>query len=632
LVRFVALVPALALARLARLARVVRFVPLVPALALARLARPARVVRFVPLVPALALAGLAVASAPTAGAAPGSAPVGVSAGPGGQGVLVARADGRVHATAPAVHHGDLAGVRLNAPVVGVAVTPTGGGYWLLAADGGVFAFGDAAFWGSTGGLRLNAPVVAMAATPTGGGYWLLAADGGVFAFGDAGFFGSMGGVRLNRPVTGMTPSPSGNGYRLVAADGGVFSFGDAPFHGSTGANPSPSPVVAMAPSPGNAGYWLVRADGSVVAFGSAAHHGHHPGRQAVDIASHPGRDGYVVLYADGSTSRHGALGGPATPAPTPPSAPTGVDPAAWLVNEPFRGQAGYPAFRTFCTFSHLAYADPIVSPGNPRFMHLHMFFGNTGADHNSTFHSLRTSGDGTCDGGPLNRTAYWMPAVFDGGQVVVPSLFEVYYKAENAPRDGAGRPIVRPYPDGLRVIGGSLLDGSTTNAGRTWGWTCDHNRWFSGSTATIPQCPAGGRLTVWARMPYCWDGRNLDSADHRSHLVYGVHHTWGPCPPSHPIHLPEATQFAHFDNVAPGHQHWYLSSDRMGVSRPNGSTFHADWFGAWEPAIQQRWVTACLQGVRSVHHGNLCDGQSLRRMQHYPGPHRLGGWTPMPHH
>jgi hypothetical protein len=315
-----------------------------------------------------------------------------------------------------------------------------------------------------------------------------------------------------------------------------------------------------------------------------------------------------------------------------PNVPSNFDTSRWLVNTADTGSGGYPAFRTFCQFSHLAYADPIVAPGNARFPHLHMFWGNTGANAHSTYESLRSTGHGTCDGGPLNRSAYWMPAIFDGAnQVVVPSSFELYYKVENAPLGGKG---VRQYPNGLRMIAGARLDGVPVDpsaaradgGGLTWGWQCGDG----GSSATIPECGAGQRLTAWVRFPYCWDGKNLNSADHRSHLRYGTNNTWGPCPWTHPFHLPELKEQAHFDNVPGGTSSWYASSDRMHHARPNGSTLHADWFGAWDNAVQDRFFRACLLGNRSASNGVLCDGQQLKQVPRYSGPTRLGGWNPTP--
>ncbi len=299
--------------------------------------------------------------------------------------------------------------------------------------------------------------------------------------------------------------------------------------------------------------------------------------------------------------------------------PNDVEESEWLIRAWEQHlSSGYPAFRMFCSFSHLAHHDPIVDPGNEHFMHLHMFFGNTAVDQDSTYQSLRATGDSTCDGGRLNRTAYWMPAVFDGADdVVVPSGFELYYKAENAD-DPRG---IIAKPNGLRMIAGAPDT-------RVFRWTCGGI-----SSTTIPDCPTGSRLTVSVRFPYCWDGRNLDSRDHRSHMAYGTNNTWGPCPASHPVHLPELTEFAHFDDVADT-SNWHLSSDRMDPARPepNGSTMHADWFGAWDDRTQERWVDNCLKGLRNASNGNLCDGTQLRPHDPFRGPARIGGFSPTSHH
>jgi hypothetical protein len=114
-------------------------------------------------------------------------------------------------------------------------------------------------------------------------------------------------------------------------------------------------------------------------------------------------------------------------------------------------------------------------------------------------------------------------------------------------------------------------------------------------------------------------------------MAYGTNHTWGGCPSSHPIHLPELTEMMHFESPS-GSGQWYLSSDRMNPSNPapNGSTLHADWFGAWDNGIQDRWVTHCIRGMRSASNGNLCDGQQLRPAAPYTGPSRISGWRPVP--
>src|SRR5690606_20117373 len=93
------------------------------------------------------------------------------------------------------------------------------------------------------------------------------------------------------------------------------------------------------------------------------------------------------------------------------------------------------AFRFICNIGHISYDDPVAYPGQPDKAHLHMFFGNTATDAHSDYASLRASGEGTCQGGALNRSAYWIPALLtqaEGGQVVVPDSVTLYYKRRPA--------------------------------------------------------------------------------------------------------------------------------------------------------------------------------------------------------
>lgn len=62
------------------------------------------------------------------------------------------------------------------------------------------------------------------------------------------------------------------------------------------------------------------------------------------------------------------------------------------------------AFRTECTLSHTSKNEPIVYPDHKDAAHLHHFFGNTAVDEN--FSNAETTGNSTCQGGTLNRTAY----------------------------------------------------------------------------------------------------------------------------------------------------------------------------------------------------------------------------------
>lgn len=277
-----------------------------------------------------------------------------------------------------------------------------------------------------------------------------------------------------------------------------------------------------------------------------------------------------------------------------------------------------------CGHSHLAYDDPIIYPGGFGASHLHNFLGNTATNANSTYQSLRSSGSGSCFGGPLDRTGYWIPAMHNGGgQVVIPYFFEVYYLG-NGSREEIQR--IQTLPNGLRMIAGFDMAAPSPLLAD---WEClgpDGER-VGSITRTIPtNCAAGSLVRGSIRFPMCWDGRNVDSANHRSHMAYGTGGggfvtAQGACPATHPIHLPEIKLFANYR--ADGNtQNWYLASDRMpGMTHPNGSTFHADWFGAWDNQVQETWTQECIREMRACVFGELGDGTRLRDYRgDYSGP------------
>ena len=56
-------------------------------------------------------------------------------------------------------------------------------------------------------------------------------------------------------------------------------------------------------------------------------------------------------------------------------------------------------------------------------------------------------------------------------------------------------------------------------------------------------CPGGIRSTII--FPQCWDGKNLDSPDHQSHMFNTIKMDGftnaPPCPASHPVRMPQVT-------------------------------------------------------------------------------------------
>ena len=55
-------------------------------------------------------------------------------------------------------------------------------------------------------------------------------------------------------------------------------------------------------------------------------------------------------------------------------------------------------------------------------------------------------------------------------------------------------------------------------------WTCDgeSDAALESRKRSIPDCGDGGEIKLHVFFPSCWDGKNLDSSDHRRHVVYGL--------------------------------------------------------------------------------------------------------------
>jgi hypothetical protein len=235
-------------------------------------------------------------------------------------------------------------------------------------------------------------------------------------------------------------------------------------------------------------------------------------------------------------------------------------------------------FVSGCSFSHRNNDDPIVFPGKPGLSHDHTFLGNSTTNAFSTLDTLK-GGTSSCRR-PGDTAAYWVPTlVSSSGQAIVPRAATVYYRRHTlAP--------VSAFPQGFKLIAGNSK--ATAAQGlRITSWNCGPIAEIR-PQATIPTCPDADRqgLALHVQFPDCWDGLNLDSADHQSHMAYSVR---GVCPAGHAVAVP-AVQV----NVR------YLSAGGAGLTLASGGQFsgHADFFNAWNQAALERLVTGCLNALR----------------------------------
>jgi hypothetical protein len=276
---------------------------------------------------------------------------------------------------------------------------------------------------------------------------------------------------------------------------------------------------------------------------------------------------------------------------------------------------GEGAVRILTNLAKMAFDDPIVYPNQPGASHLHQFFGDSRISAFSTGDSLRANCSSTNSGGTLNCTTYWTPAMVSANGEIVPPVdwpdknggATIYYK-DGYEMDAS---VITPAPNGLKMIAGDKTWSNTKqNQEHVW-WTCADGPGPAFSP-TIHDCV--GRVELIVIFPQCWDGVNLDSPDHKSHMSYPIYANvanGSKCPAKYPVAIPEITELFYW-RVPTGVKSstWHISSD-MDLSKPGGLSAHADWLMGWDPATMKKLVTQCLNPSKDSGTNGLCDNTYL---------------------
>lgn len=256
----------------------------------------------------------------------------------------------------------------------------------------------------------------------------------------------------------------------------------------------------------------------------------------------------------------------------------GAPSAALVATEEERG-----SFMTPCEHSHSGPDDPIVHAGHTGASHLHEFFGATTTDASSTAESLLAA-ETTCRSA-ADRSAYWVPALFVDGEQVQPQEVIAYYRV---PLGADARQVHTP-PNGLEMIAGDQHATGPQDSDVVH-WSCGS----SGERSPVPtMCWPGAQPLFRLTFAPCWDGENLRSPDHHSHLARLGDD--GSCPESHPVLLPELTLEVRYPDTgglaSPGPQpDVALASGSIPVT---GS--HGDALLAWDEEFITGEVETCLR-------------------------------------
>jgi len=239
--------------------------------------------------------------------------------------------------------------------------------------------------------------------------------------------------------------------------------------------------------------------------------------------------------------------------------------------------------------------DPVSSIGAIA-PHVHTVAGGSNFGPRSTSEELRAS---KCTSGPIveDKSNYWTPTLYfqwaNGSFTSVDGTVSIKYLFN--PSEAV------PFPDDFKMLVGSPTSRSKNESESIHDETflCLNPLAQASRHNVFPalRCPGGLRSQV--TFPSCWDGKNHDSDDHKTHVAFATN---GKCTdPAYPVTLPQIQVEVHWQTA----EFYSLANHALNPKQPfvfsngdsTGHSFYAGFLNGWETKILKRAVENCTCGM-----------------------------------